>query len=62
MTIRGRDGETFSLVTFTDGAYGIARNGEPLDGHRWPEEQLDTCIARLLHLAGKVDGDGRAEC
>jgi hypothetical protein len=62
VTIRGTDGATLSLVTFTDGAYGIARNGEPLDGCRWPEEELDACIARLLRLAGKTDDCQAREC
>jgi hypothetical protein len=62
VTIRGTDGATLSLVTFTDGAYGIARNGEPLDGCRWPEEELDACVARLLRLAGKTDDCQAREC
>lgn len=62
VTLRGPDGATLSLVTFTDGAYGITRNGEPLEGCRWTEEELDACIARLLRLAGKTDEDGTTEC
>lgn len=62
VTLRGPEGEILSLVTFTDGAYGITRNGEPLDGCRWAEEELDACVTRLLRLAGKMDGDGRADC
>jgi hypothetical protein len=51
--MRGRESETLSLLIFTDGGYGIARDGRPLDGLYWAEAELDDCIAKLLWLADK---------
>jgi hypothetical protein len=53
LTMGGREGEILALLIFTDGGYGIARDGRPLDGHYWPETALHDCISKMLWLAEK---------
>jgi hypothetical protein len=53
LTMGGREDEILSLVVFTDGDYGIARDGRPIDGLHWPQTALDDCISKLFWLAGK---------
>ena len=54
MTMNGRDGDVFAIVTFMAPALGcgIARNGAPLPDHHWPIEEIAACTAALLRLAG----------
>jgi hypothetical protein len=59
LTMGGPEGEILSLVVFTDGGYGIARDGRPVDGLYWPRMAVDECISKLLWLAGKSQQFGR---
>jgi hypothetical protein len=59
LTMGGREGEILSVVVFTDGEYGIARDGRPIDGLHWPRTALDDCMSKLLWLAGKSHRFGR---
>ena len=52
LTITNRAGETFTLVTFTDGGYGLTRGGTPVDGHYWKNGQMKECVDALVRLAG----------
>lgn len=49
--MKAQDGIELALVSFINDDYGILRNGEPLDGCRWHQSQLNACIHRLLALA-----------
>jgi len=58
LTVTNRAGETFMLVSFTDGSYGLAKDGKPLDGHQWSNGQMKQCVEALVRLAGlEKDGD-----
>jgi hypothetical protein len=52
VTARGPEGEMLAIVQFTDGGFGISRNGKPIAGHYFPSTQLDECIATMLTLSG----------
>ena len=48
LTMKGLHGETLSLVTCTDGGYGIIRNGEFLNGCQY------SVAADLVHVTGRL--------
>src|SRR5690349_2804305 len=52
LTVTDAKGQTFTLVTFADGSYGLAQGGEPIDGHRWSNGQMKECVDALVRLAG----------
>ena len=65
LTARGRAGEEYAIVTFDDGAYGIARDGRPLDGYYWhsTDGEMEECTEALMRLAGlepREDPDSRS--
>ena len=52
LVVTSLDGDTFAFVTYTDGGYGIARNGKPVRGLYWRgDDQMDECLTHLLRLA-----------
>jgi hypothetical protein len=58
LTVTNRTGDTFTLVTFTDGSYGLAKDGQPVDGHHWQNGQMKQCVEALVRLAGlEREGD-----
>ena len=59
LTARGRAGEEYAIVTFDDGAYGIARDGQPIDGYFWhsTDGEMEECTEALMRLAGLEPGD-----
>ena len=49
-------GDSAYLVAWTDGHYGIIRNGERVGGERWQREDLSQCAQAFLnyvHLSRK---------
>ena len=50
-TVTGPAGETFGIATYTNGRWGITRDGAPLAGLEWPTEELADCTAALVRLA-----------
>ena len=62
MTIHGRDGATYALVVFTDGGYGVTRNGERDPAQYWPDGRMQECVDHVLRAAGmSLNGDGEAD-
>ena len=49
------DGE-LSLVRFSDGGWGVARNREPLDGCYWTPTQVEPCVKRFMQMT-KIEGE-----
>ena len=61
LTAKRTDGVTLTMVTFAGGGIGIARDGRPLAGQRWPDGQTKQCVAALVRLAGLLAGEGEAD-
>ena len=58
LTVTSRAGDTFALVTFDDGSYGLTNSGKPIGGYHWPDDQLIECVEALVRLAAlNSDGD-----
>ena len=62
LTARGRSGETYAVVTYTDGGYGIARDGEPIQGYYWQgtDGEMEECAEALRRLTGLDQDDSPA--
>ena len=59
LTVTSLDGDTFAFVTFTDGGYGIARNGKAVRDLYWRgDDQMDDCLTHLLRLADLSSSGG----
>jgi hypothetical protein len=48
----GPGGEHIAFVEFTDGTFGVAREGKPVDGMCWHVDRLDDCIYQFAQLTG----------
>ena len=59
VTVTGRDGSQYALIVYTDGAYGIARDGRPVDDARYSEGAMQQCVEHLVRLSG-LDGPPEA--
>ena len=56
---RESDGTVYSLVSYTDGGIGIARDGVPLGQFYWLGDEMDECVESFLRLAGLEGKDIR---
>ena len=48
------NGDTLTVVSYTDGTCGIVRNGTPVQQYCWDPDQMDQCTAVFLLLAHLV--------
>jgi hypothetical protein len=52
LTIQRGGGDTFAVVAFRTGGFGITRNGDPLQCFFWPADPGNEHTSALLRLAG----------
>ena len=60
VTAVGREGEKLAVVLYSDGSFGILRNGEAIPHARFPRTDLDACVATFLRLSG-LNGHSHAD-
>lgn len=60
LTVKSRNGESFTLVSLSSGRYRIAREGKFVDDREWSAEELKECTQALVRVAGldRLDGEG----
>jgi hypothetical protein len=39
------------MVGYSDGCWGITRDGQPIDGMEWGPDQMAECCRKVLDLA-----------
>jgi hypothetical protein len=59
LTIVTSKNETLTVVKFTDGGYGITRDGQPIEDHYWLGGQMKECVDALVRIAGLNLDDSR---
>ena len=54
LTVRAKNGDTLTVVTFAEGGIGITRNDNQIDDFYWSDSDRDlgACTTTIMGLAG----------